>query len=503
MTVGADGSPTGADGMPPHPGQGAASGSLTSSTGGAELNPPRIFRRSGFYTGRVLTSAILVLWLVIHGFPATGLGAESVPGDDFPFDKTRFQWEWGGHLKQRIAATWPNSGSAAAANGVETQWDAVWDLRLKGSLSLWDNLRFEAHNESLFLASETAGQGLHADDVPLASRNSASVFTGGSSTVPDDRCRLMDLTWTWEPGEPLVVVNRFDRLSAAYRGRWGSVTVGRQAITWGNGMLFNPFDLFTPFAPTTLDREYKQGEDAVSLQLTPGDRYGDGQFLLVPRREPVSRDLRWDQASLAGKYRRGFEPAQSELTVLAGKHFDDAVVGVGATAQAGGAVWRVNVLYTALAGGEYSDFVSLVANVDYGWTWWGLNAYGWLEAFYSGVGVGPGDYGEALSKAPLAERLERGELFVLGRHYLDAALRLEVHPLVNLYVTAIMNLQDPSGIVQPYVVWDAIENVQVHLAATLFWGDSGTEFGGFDLSPASLFDTRPPNSLLAWITWHF
>ena len=287
------------------------------------------------------------------------------------------------------------------------------------------------------------------------------------------------------------------------RDRGSSVTIGRQAITWGNGILFNPFDLFTPFAPTTLDREYKQGEDAVLWQVAPGDRYGDGQLLLVPRREPASRDLRWDQTSLAVKYRRGFDSIQSELTLLAGKHFNDVVGGVGATVQGKGAVWRFNVLYNALAGGDFSDFVSLVANVDYGWTWWGLNWYGSLEAFFSGVGVGPGDYGKALSKTPLLERLERGELFVLGRHYLDAVLRVEIHPLVNVHLAIITNLQDPSGIVQPYVVWDALQNVQIQLAATLFWGGSNTEFGGFDPFPAAPFDTHPPNSVLTWVTLHF
>jgi len=457
------------------------------------------------YAGRPFFGvALLILWILLDCSYAVAIEPESDTGETSFFEKPWFQWEWGGHLKQRLSASWPHAESATAVNGVETQWDGGVELRLKGSFNLWDRLRLEAHTESLILGGESASRGIEAEGAARRSPGtSASLFAGGSSVIPDDGRRAMDLTWTWEPGESLVFVNRFDRLCATHEGKWGRVTVGRQAITWGNGMLFNPFDLFTPFAPTTLDREYKQGEDGLSLQLTPGERYGDGHLLLVPRRHPVSGDLRWNQTSLAGKYHRGFESGESDLTVLAGKHFDDAVAGVGATMQAGGAVWRVNMLYNALAGEEYSDFVSLAANVDYGWTWQGLNCYGWVEAYYSGVGVGPGDYGAALSKDPLAERLERGELFVLGRLYLDTTLRVELHPLVNVYLTTITNLQDPSGIVQPYLVWDARENVQVHLAATLFWGGPGTEFGGFDLSPAADLNTRPPNSVLAWVTLHF
>ena len=39
--------------------------------------------------------------------------------------------------------------------------------------------------------------------------------------------------------------------------RWGVVCVGRQAVTWGNGLIFNPMDLFNPFSPVDIERDYK------------------------------------------------------------------------------------------------------------------------------------------------------------------------------------------------------------------------------------------------------
>ena len=38
---------------------------------------------------------------------------------------------------------------------------------------------------------------------------------------------------------------------------------GRQAITWGNGLVFNAMDIFNPFDPAAVDKEYKTGDDMI------------------------------------------------------------------------------------------------------------------------------------------------------------------------------------------------------------------------------------------------
>ena len=63
---------------------------------------------------------------------------------------------------------------------------------------------------------------------------------------------------------------------------WGLARIGRQAVTWGNGFLFNPMDLFNPFAPTQIDRDYKIGDDMIFTQF-PLKQTGDLQLLYVPR----------------------------------------------------------------------------------------------------------------------------------------------------------------------------------------------------------------------------
>jgi hypothetical protein len=60
------------------------------------------------------------------------------------------------------------------------------------------------------------------------------------------------------------------------------VRVGRQALTWGSGLVFRPMDLFNPFSPTATDTEYKPGADMVYVQQVFADG-SDLQLIVVPR----------------------------------------------------------------------------------------------------------------------------------------------------------------------------------------------------------------------------
>ncbi len=113
--------------------------------------------------------------------------------------------------------------------------------------------------------------------------NSAPGITLDQSPGDDDQ-RLMDLSWEIGDGDRHRVVHRFDRLAVEYRrGNWG-VTLGRQALSWGNGIVFQPMDLFSPFAPTTVDRDYKAGDDLLLIEKLFGNG-SDLQLLAVARRD--------------------------------------------------------------------------------------------------------------------------------------------------------------------------------------------------------------------------
>ena len=408
-----------------------------------------------------------------------------------PLDAAQWDTEWGGHLRFQSEAGWPDHRSVYAPFGTDPLVDGSADLRLNGQVFWGEVVDLDAHYE--FIAS---GGDTRQKTAVLAGGLPPSVLTP-LSTV-NDRRRLMDLTATVDQGSGHVAYHRLDRLALSLRGRRAGITLGRQALTWGNGLVFNPMDLFNPFAPTDTDRDYKIGDDMalVRVEAFPA---GDLQLLYVPRRDLLTGDVAWDASSLAAKFHHA--AGTTEFDLMAARHYRDYVFGLGATGYLADAAWRMDATWTRRFGARgRSDFFSLVANLDYSWIWGGKNWYGLVELFANGAGDdNPAD---ALADPVLLERLARGELFTLGRVYLAAQVQYEIHPLVNLYLTSITHTAAPCGILQPRAVWSLAENLQLTMGGGLYWGRAGTEFGGFRIASVGPW-IHPPDSVYLRMSVYF
>lgn len=398
--------------------------------------------------------------------------------------------EWGGEFQLKGSVSRADEKSLFQAVDGGDLYDGSIQARLKNRLFFGERANMETHYEAVLLGGDTREARKEFERL-FPSLSKDGLLLG--RRVRDDR-RLVNLTWTIQEKDDYIFYHRLDRLSLTLLPRWGLVRIGRQAVTWGNGLLFNPMDLFNPFAPTDIERDYKIGDDMVLLHFTAGQT-ADFQTLCVPRRDPESEEVEWNQSSVAGKFH--FAVGTTEFDILGAQHFDEQIVGIGSSGYLGSAAWRVDATWTFLEGG--SDYLSLVANADYSWVWWHKNFYGFLEFFHSGVGNN--DYPEAIVDPDIAERLDRGELFVLGRNYVSGHLRLEVHPLVNVFLTVINNLADPSGILQPRAIWEATEDLEVTVGGSLSYGESGSEFGGFPVAPGLV--SEPADSAFVWLTFFF
>ncbi len=402
--------------------------------------------------------------------------------------------QWGGRLKVVGSVSWIEDESFYQPVGTGPYHDGSTDFRLKNRtyLAAWGYV--DVHYESVIVAGDTwrNTQALKQREPDL---NLGILMPG--APINDDR-RLMDLTKVIEEDESYVWYHRLDRLSAALLPKWGAIHIGRQALTWGNGLLFNPMDLFNPFSPTDIDRDYKIGDDLLLVQYATNS-IGNVQFVYVPRRNPENNHLESDQSSIAGKLH--LARGTTEFDLLTAKHYSDTVIGLGSVGYLGDAAWRLDATYTFL--GQESDrekFLSLVANMDYSWTWLGKNIYGFLELYYNGLGTDT--YSTALSDPDLYNRFFRGELYTFGKYYLGLAFQIELHPLFNFHLTAINNLADPSGILQPRMVWDVLENFQLTCGGNIYYGETGTEYGGFKI-PGTDYLVKPPDRAFLWITYFF
>ena len=406
--------------------------------------------------------------------------------------ESAFSLETGGHLRLRGSMSDPAAGSRLSLLNRDRLHDGAFEFRSKHAVRLKPAWQMELHYEIIGSAGETRQtNAFFADQYPAA----------GTFLTPDgtsDDRRLMDLTHVLTRHTDYMVCHRLDRLAVSARRNWGSVRVGRQALTWGNGFLFNPMDLFNPFSPTDVERDYKTGDDMAAIQAYTGAT-GEIQALYVPRRDPETENVELEESSAAAKYHTYI--GSLEMDVMAGVHYDDVVAGIGWIGYVGSAAWRLDATYTWLdANSDRNGFASIAANLDYSWVWWGKNMYGWIECFYTGLGTS--DYEDAWQNRDLMDRIDRGERFTLGRAYFDAQLQVEIHPLLNGHITLITNIRDPSGAVQPRLVWDPVQNLQATAGANLYYGGSNTEFGGFDL-PMLPFKEAPADNVYLWVSYFY
>ena len=361
--------------------------------------------------------------------------------------------EFGGHAKLRaMGQSYPENSLFREVVG-SSALDTLGELRL--------NLKAKAGRWSFESGYQFVG--LDADTLPL---------TG----LPNDDRRYFDLTAILDESGNAAVLHRLDRLWFGYTSEKAVVRVGRQALSWGNGLFYAPMDLVNPFDPASIDTEYKAGDDMLYLQYlrNSGD---DVQGAYVARRNPVTGNAGSDQATAAAKY-HGFA-AFGEYDLLIAESYGDAVFGVGIGRSIGGAVWGADLVVTDT---DRDTRVQVVTNIAYSWIAFGKNMSGALEYYYNGFGQSGGNYDPAsLAANPdLLARLARGELFALGRHYLAGSILVEMSPLWTLTPTLLANIEDPSGLFQLVTTYSLSDNMTLLGSINLPLGASGSEFGGIE-----------------------
>jgi len=397
-------------------------------------------------------------------------------------------WEYGGHLKYQYTFTDFRNTDVAAVFGEEPASDHSFDGRFKAE---WRGRGFDfaAHYEVLALA----GDSLKTRRALAAAGLSAS---GTVSGLPDDRHRLFDFTDDFIDESRAAAVHRLDRLSVGYTSGSATLRFGRQAVSWGNGLVFQVLDFVNPFSPLAIDKDYKTGEDMLygQWQLL---NFGDAQLMLLPRRDPLTRDLDHEQASQALKLHT--RAAGVDVDALVARHYDQTLLGFGVVHSLGGAVWRFDALQTDVPS---RDAVwSLDTNLDYSWVLFGKNMYGFVEYYRNGFGSARTS-GYLVADPELAARLVRGEIYAAGRDYAALGVQVELSPLVNAFATIIQNLNDASRILQFRGVYDWRQDTQFMAGINMPGGERGTEYGGLPSGLPGAWIT-PGRSLYMRVAYYF
>ena len=308
-------------------------------------------------------------------------------------------------------------------------------------------------------------------------------WTGGdaiqvlrASSLPLDQLPGNDSTRYFDWSDELIsdnenrLVTRIDRLSVAYRQPSWSVQVGRQAISWGSGLVFQPLDLFSPFAPTTIDREFKPGVDSVLFESLVG-RSSELQLLWIGRQddsaypEPHTVAMKWHT-----------KLSEFSLDLIVAEHISDEFAALSLSLPVAGSLLRIES--SRLCSGTTCTISSL-ANVDYTFSLGPTLLYVFGEFYHNGFGL---DRSTDQVPDALNERLARGELFTLMKNYGSVGLNITWHPLWSQSFIFLNNLEDESGLIQTAVNYEPGDATRMQFGVSAPFGDSNTEFGQRELS---------------------
>ncbi|MGI9203086.1 MAG: hypothetical protein ACR2Q3_03710 [Woeseiaceae bacterium] len=396
-------------------------------------------------------------------------------------------YELGGHVKARALADYFPDNSVIGQTSGSSWFDLESDLRVN----------FSARQGAFEIDADWQLFASYGDRVEQSQTLLPAGLPGFVGIPTDDR-RLMDLTDTIKDGDRFRALHRLDRLSVGYSSEKLVLRLGRQAISWGNGLIFSPMDIVNPFDPTIVDTEYKIGDDMAYGQFLLSND-DDIQFSHVFRRDPVSGDTDSDVATTALKYHGILGDA--EIDLLVARSYDETTFGIGGNKSVGGAVWRGDVVLSDTASGNR---LQLVTNFSYSWQWGGRNMSGVVEYFFTEFGQKNGQYDlpSVTQNTALTNRLARGESFTLGRNYLAGGITIEVNPLWLVTPNLFANLDDSSALLQVTTVYSISDDAEFLGAINLPIGPDGTEFGGIRVGQDNLFYSTEL-SLFAQLAWYF
>lgn len=351
---------------------------------------------------------------------------------------------------------------------------ALWRLRLglKGDLSSWASMSLDYEHRARSL-SEGAGMG--------------GAFVGLPSDAPYRVCQL-DQPLV-EIGDTFSYRHELDRAFVSFHSPRAEITVGRQAIGWGRGVFFGAVDIFSPFTPLEVDREWRRGIDALRADLRLSDRFS---LDLVAAFGKTRED-----SALLGRFRGYAGNADWEL--ILGRRAQDAMYAGTVSAAIGDAELHCELAVfkvpTGTADGGLfgrDDLVGVgVLGCSYSFNVGnGLSLF--AEYHYSGFGLS--DISEAMDRLlndeDFQERLARGDMRILGRNAVAVQLSYPLSEAWTMGFMWLLSSSDGSGVVSPTFTWNFADNVTLVFNASLPHGappEGGELRSEYGATPRSAF----------------
>lgn len=361
------------------------------------------------------------------------------------------------------------------------------DIELDGE-PLFEDIWLSQNALRLMLAGDVAENialEVHYEIKPVFfSKPWQGVTSGGAlTTLGASSYRIGDLNAAIQDDEKVQILQNLDRANLQFSFGPGDLTLGRQTISFGAARFVSPTDIFQPFAPSTLDQEYRPGVDAVRWQGTLGGLTEYDLGLVANNEGPGEETVGYARikTSLRGNDLEAVVIARDGLTTF-GAGWERALGLFGFWAEA------------AWTSSDY-DFQPAAFEASYYRTSVGLdralsgNTLAMIEYHHSSFGTDDPQQYQNLTRT---EGFQSGGIYLVGKDYLIPSISWTATPLLNLSASAFVNLTDTSAFVRASGDYSLTENLYTDFGVYLGSGDAtryetvldpqlvqGSEFGSF------------------------
>ncbi len=391
---------------------------------------------------------------------------------------------------------WRNPSTKRALNlDTSLKWTATT------SLSPADDILYPDRTSSLGAFRLRLGLGAKLTDwidaevayeqrMQVASSNSLPALArNGLPATDQEYYRTTPLDWVIsENDEDFRHQHGIDRALIVLHPKWGEITLGRQAIGLGRGVIFNAIDLFSPFTPSEIDREWRRGVDAGRFEVRLTDTVSMELLTVL--------DRNWESSCLLGRLRGYIGRFDGELVF--GKRGMDRMAGLALSSTVGDAeihgemalfslerTWKPgalggndNTVAKGVIGGSYTFAIGS-----------GLTVL--TEYLYNGFGVQETDEPMTFSETMALQRsLGLQDAQTLGQHTLGVEMSYPATDTLTVGALALQNMVDGSGLFSPRITWDMSESAALVGSAFFPWGRDpagGQIQSEYGASPVSVF----------------
>lgn len=240
------------------------------------------------------------------------------------------------------------------------------------------------------------------------------------------------------------------------------LTIGRQRIPLGTGLIFSALDMLNPVNPLLIERNEYVGVDSALLEYKSSAL---SKFSLVYAPDPARVSDRW-----VGEYRTNVNGA--DLAFIVGKYWGDHLVGADWSTQIGDAGLRGEITHTnpqsgqsyqkVLIGGDYAFANTLTLSA---------------ELYYSGQSKP--DMLTQFGRNPLSAQVQP-----ISNHAAGLSVSYEFTPLLKTSTLVLFDLTDSGRVVYPTLSYSVSDNLMLTAGMQFFSGNVGV---ANQFAPGKLF----------------